>query len=409
MMHDNSASVVGERRASMTPEMVLPEPILTCETLEEALGQSLRQALDLEQWDDHAGLQVMMDRIPAAIRKSVVAERQLHIDIRANILQKLKSLTDTPTMAGVYSVDDAHLKAARRNILLAGRITAVDAANTGHDGVTTSLVAVGVCMTRYDTAMHSWRTTFLRQDYQANHTDVVTGLKEFLDKRQSQGSVDQRDNMTNLLRRGITASMERKALLLRTNTPWRLGHGVPTPLEILTGSGSMELIDEMIPTLEQLLLQHKRWVFVSERDASRVLLTIAGALRPGQIAILQKGKLVLQKMVERGTYDSVRKANVLDFAERLGEAMVVGGFRATPQAPAQLFFAHAEHALEAGVIALADAALQPQRGYPLLLELARLGAKSGLGIESFGSLVEAAYSKEQASGQYHAARLMTSL
>lgn len=407
MMYDKAASVVGERQAGAAPGMVLPEPILTTETLEEALGQTLREALDLNQWDDHAGLQVMLDRIPAAIKKSVVSERKLHQHIQAEILLKLKALSDAPAAVGVYSVDDAHLRTARRNILLGGRITAVDAANTGHDGVTTTLVAVGVCMTRYDGALHSWRTTFLRHDYNAAHQDVVTGLKEFLDQRSAQGSVDQRDKITNLLRRGITASMERKALLLRANTPWRLGHGVPTPLEILTGAGSMDLIDEMLPVLEQLLLQHKRWVFVSERDASRALLTIAGALKPGQIAILQKGKLVLQKMVERGTFDHIRKRRVLDFADKLGEAMVVGGFRATPQSPAQLFFAHASHALEAGVIALADATLQPQRGYPLLLELARLGAKTGLGIDSFGSIVEAAYSKERAANQYQAARILT--
>jgi hypothetical protein len=88
MMHDKAASVVGERQAGAAPEMVLPEPILATETLEEALGQTLREALDLDQWDDHAGLQVMLDRIPAAIKKSVVSERKLHHHIQAEILLK---------------------------------------------------------------------------------------------------------------------------------------------------------------------------------------------------------------------------------------------------------------------------------------------------------------------------------
>lgn len=407
MMHDATASMVGERREGASPEMLPPEPIMTSATLEEALGQTLREALDLQQWDDHAGLQIMLERIPSAIKKSVLTERKLHQAIRHNILQDLRLVPDAPPGVGVYTVDEKHQKAARRNILLAGRVTAAEGANTGHDGVTATLVAVGVCLTRYDGAMHSWKTTFLRHDYSADHKDVVEGLRQFLDRRAARGSVNNRDQITSLLRRGIMASMERKALLQRTTTPWRFGHGVPTPLEILTGSGSMELIDEMLPVLEQLLLQEKRWVFVSERDANRALLTIAGALEAGQIAILQKGKLVLQDMVERGTYDPVRKAKVLTFAEKLGESMIVGGFRATRSAPAQLFFAHAEHALEAGVIALADAALQPHRGYPLLLELARLGAKTGLGVESFGSLVEAAYSKERASSQFSSGRILT--
>ena len=75
------------------------------------------------------------------------------------------------------------------------------------------------------------------------------------------------------------------------------------------------------------------------------------------------------------------------FADRAGAAFVVGGFRATPHAPAQLFVAHAEHALDAGIIAMADAALQPHRGWPLLLELAALTAPA---VEQFVGGLEAA-------------------
>jgi hypothetical protein len=159
--------------------------------------------------------------------------------------------------------------------------------------------------------------------------------------------------------------------------------------------------------LEALLLQQTRWVFLPEGLGSRALLTLANSLEPGELAVLQKGKPTLEAMVERGTFDAAHKRRVQAFAARAGEALVVGGFRATPHAPAQLFVAHAERALEAGTIVLADAALQPHRGYPLLLELARLGAHTGLGVDAFGGLVETAYARARAAGLYAASRVMT--
>jgi hypothetical protein len=198
------------------------------------------------------------------------------------------------------------------------------------------------------------------------------------------------------LRRGFMAAAERKALLERTRARWRMGHGVPAPLELLTGSGSMELIDEALPVLEGLLLEETRWVFVPDGLSSRAFATLASALAPGEVAVFQKGKPMLADMVERGTYDATRKRRVQEFAGRAGEAWVVGGFRATRYSPAQLFVAHKERALEAAVVALADASLQPHRGWPLLLELARLTARSGLAVDAFAGLVEAAYARERA-------------
>jgi hypothetical protein len=202
------------------------------------------------------------------------------------------------------------------------------------------------------------------------------------------------------------AAAERMALLERTASRWRMGHGIPAPLELLTGSGSMALLDEALPVLERLLLNETRWVFLPAGLSSRALQTLAGALEPGELAVFQKGKPTLEEIVDRGTYDAAHKRRVQAFAARAGEAFVVGGFRATAHAPGQLFIAHNEHALEAGVIALADAALQPHRGFPLLLELAALSARTGLGVEAYRGVVESAYARARANGLFHAGRLL---
>jgi len=160
----------------------------------------------------------------------------------------------------------------------------------------------------------------------------------------------------------------------------------------------MELIDESLPLLEDLLLRDSHWVFLPDALGSRALTTLADALEPGEFAIVQKGKPALEAMVECGTYAVGYKRRVQAFASRLGESSVLGGFRATRYAPARLFVAHAERAAEAAVIALADASLQPHRGHPLLLDLAALGAQSGLGVEAFRGVIESAYARAGATG-----------
>ena len=56
-------------------------------------------------------------------------------------------------------------------------------------------------------------------------------------------------------------------------------------------------------------------------------------------------------------------------------------------------------------MALAAAALQPHRGFPLLLELAGLAARTHLGVEAFGGVVRAAYARARAPGLFSAERL----
>ena len=177
-------------------------------------------------------------------------------------------------------------------------------------------------------------------------------------------------------------------------------------MELLTGSGCLDLIDDVLPVLQRLLLQEKRWVFLLSPWSNRALSTLANALEPTQLAIFQKGKASLDMILESGHFHSGYRRKVQDFAERLGEVMVVGGFRPGTHAAGQVFMAHAEHALAAGTIAMADAALQPHRGFPLLLDLAAMSAKVGLGMDAFQSVVESAYAKAGAPGLFAAERIL---
>lgn len=290
------------------------------------------------------------------------------------------------SQAGVYTIRPEHLRDAYSNGLLCGDVTAVNGSSAGHDGAAAALVAIGICLVRYDGKLQSWRTTFLRRDQPVAGGNLVEEIKSVLDSRgrrslPGSGPGAGRDHITHLLRRGVMAAAERKALLEKTDTRWRFGHGMPAPLELLTGSGSMALIDEMLPVLEQLLLDFRRWIFLLTPGSHYAFATLANALEKQQIAIFQKGKAALDDILERGHFGQGYRRKVEDFARRLGEAMVVGGLRATEHAPGQVFVAHADHALPAAVLAMADAALQPHRGFPLSLDIAGISSRVFLGMD----------------------------
>lgn len=375
--------------------------------IEAALGETVRDALDLGDWGTGPGLEDLLAHVHDAVAQSVAREADLGTSIRDRVLRELRHFPDAPASAGVYTVTEKHIADARRNLLLPGNVTACDAASAGHDGLTATVVSIGVCLVRYDGAMNSWRSTFLRHDFDAHAADPVGQLRSVLDKRAARADdAAAADPIHTLLRRGFMAAAERKALLERATTRWKLGHGVPAPLELLTGSGSMDLIDQTFPVLENLLLTETRWVFVPATLANRALLTVANALLPGELAVFQTGKPMTEAIVETANYAAGYRKKVEAFAKRLGEATVVGGFRATRYSPPQLFVAHADRAVEAGILAMADGGLNPHRGFPLALDLAGLGARTGLGVDAFRGVVEAAYAKARATHLFTPGRVL---
>ena len=375
-------------------DRLLPTPEIV-----RAIGQTVAEALDLTSWERHGGLEQMLGRIGQFVDTTVQADQRMHGILRSQVLSRLHQFTDAPAEAGLYRIEPRHLRAALHNHLIPGRVTAAHGAGTGHDTLSASIISIGVCLVRYDGEQRSWRTTFLRHDYDVAGDDPTEEVRRFLDRKHGQESTGgvSRDRLSYLLRRGFLAAAERKALLEKAPAGWRMGRGMPAPLELLTGAGSTALLDHVLPILDQLLLQQTRWVFVPT-SSNAALTAMAAGLDAGELAILMKYKATLQDVLERGHFEQGYRKRVLDIAERLGERVVVGAFKATTHSPAQLFLAPAETALLAGIVAMADAQLQPHRVVPLLLDLAGESVKAGIGIEAFSGVVELAYARAGVGG-----------
>ncbi|MBI4336489.1 MAG: hypothetical protein HY683_01470 [Chloroflexi bacterium] len=202
------------------------------------------------------------------------------------------------------------------------------------------------------------------------------------------------------------AYAERAVLLNRSTAPWRMGHGNPAPYELLTGSGMVELLERSLDVLAELVLGHQRFVFVPSAPSDRMLLTIGNALRPLEYAIVDTMEDNLSRIAAghyRGPWMRL-KPRLDRFIKEAGPKIVVGLYRATPMGPAQVFYAHADHAHEAAHIALADSTLQEHRGFPMLVTLADTVCTALFGTESLVPHVQVAYADAGAALRYQTER-----
>ena len=202
------------------------------------------------------------------------------------------------------------------------------------------------------------------------------------------------------------AYAERAVLLRRSSAPWRMGHGNPAPYELLPGSGMVELVDRGLDILNELILNHERFIFVPSAPSDRTLLTIGNALRPLEYAIIDTLEDNLARVAAghyRGPWMRV-KTKVDQFVREAGPKVVVGVFRATPIGPANMFYAHVDHAHEAAHIAIADSVLQEHRGFPMLITLADTMCGVVFGTESLVPQVQVAYGEAGAPFRYQTER-----
>jgi hypothetical protein len=255
-----------------------------------------------------------------------------------------------------------------------------------------------------------------RRDLRAANDDPTAEMLELLERRQRRGGLNQtnrRDTLSELARRGIMAYGERAILLRRSEAPWRIGHGSPAPYELVTGSGSLDLMIEATKVLRELIEQHQKFVFVTSEPSDRVLLTIGQALRPLEYAIVGTLKERIERIVANGHYRGEVSVDhrwdgevvspqrwIENFRDQVAEQVVVGVYRATDLAPAQMFYAHRDHADIAAHIAIADSRLQAHRGFPMLIDLADNVCRGVFGSETLAGPVSAAYVGAAAPWRY---------
>lgn len=388
-----------------TRELTVPVPppasgepaLVDAHEFETAFGEPLARALDLDTWQPGENLAALYGRLEEEIEQAVRQENRIRERIRQEVFPRLRTRAGAPSDAGVYQARVEDIERVHRGLLFNGAVEACDGTSVVHDTLPVTIAQIGVCLVSYQGDQGSWVQRLYRRDLRVGGLDPVEEALEMLERRQRRAGFDmssRRDTLSDLGRRGIMTYAERAVLLHKSDAPWRMGHGNPTPYELLTGSGMRELLESSLDLLHDLVEGHRRFVFVPSAPAARALLTIGNALRPLEYAIVDTMTGWLERIVEQGHYRGRWAAllpRVKQFVSGVGPQIAVGMYRASDKAPAQLFYSHVECTHEAALIALADSALQEHRGFPMLIDLADTVCRATFGTDSFTASTQLAY------------------
>jgi hypothetical protein len=380
-------------------EALLPKgTIIPTEEIEKALDEPFSHTLDVSSWDrglTHAAL----EKLETQIGEAVEQERQIVKIVRSEIFPLIADGEGAPPCAGVYQATLGDVDAAQRNVLFNVGVTAVDGTVKTHDTLPLTITQIGVSMVSYAGEQGAWTHRVFRRELRSKGPDV--SRDEVLDallRRRGRGGLGQPDKnrkegrVSELLGRGLMTYAERIVLADHADTPWRMGHGTLAPYELLTGSGSMMLLDAGMAAIMR-LVDHRRFVFVPSADGDRLLLTLGLALRPLEYAIVHDDNHRMSAVVNAGHYDKEYASKAEEFASSVGPKIVVGVYRTYADVPPQVFYAHREFAHEAAIIAMADSVLQSHRGFPTLIDVADIACKTYTGLDAFTPAVQAGYSR----------------
>lgn len=353
-------------------------------------GESLGQALDLTTWQPGPRLGDLYGALDAEVEAAVRAELPVRTQIREAIFERLAGHHDLPREAGVYraTVDDIAL--AHRGLLFRGAVEACNGIAVSHESLAVTITQIGVCLVSYRAERGAWVHRLFRRELRSD-LDPLEAAIALIEQRETEAVSDGARRLSDLARRGVMAYAERAAILDGSRALWRMGHGNPVPYELLTGSGSMELLDAGLELMARLIDEHKRFVFVPSGWTERGLLTLGDALRPLEYAIVDRMTQRITNVVENGHYHEPHGRRARIFAAEYGPKVIVGVFRASVVGPPQIFYAHADHAHEAAILALADSTLHEHRAFPTLLDLADAVCRTTFGAGDFTESVRQAF------------------
>lgn len=387
-------SVVGARAGGATDDRLFTD----------AFGEPLTDLLNLDTWragDDLAALYLRLEREVAG---ALTDEDHAHARIRRDVLPQLARRPVAPRDAGVFRVTPAQVERVHRGLLFTGAVEACDGASAMLDTMPVTIARVGVGLVSYRGDQGTLMQHLFRRDLRIKGDDASDDVIALLDARMSRGAVDRdstRDALTQLARRGLMTYAERAALVERCDARWRIGQGVPAPLELLTGSGSSELLIASLDVLERLILGHQRFRFVPSGPEHRMLLTIGGALQPLEFAVIDTAEWRMAAISQRNRFlGAALDRRLRDFVHEAGAKIAVGVYRASRAAPPYLFYSHVDFAHETALIAIANSTLQEHRGFPLLIDLADAICRAAFGAEIFASTAQAVYAAHGAPFRY---------
>jgi hypothetical protein len=390
----------------------------TAANFQERFGEDLREVLDVKKWSLGGDLAQEYPRIEREVREALAQEDETQRRIRTEVFPKLMDPASAPG-CGVFEADRDVLRLIHRGLLFNGGVEACDGTVQVHDTLPLTIYQIGVSLVSYAGNQGTWQQRLYRRDLRQRGEDPVEHVYQVLERRSQRAALNHdtpSDQLGALARKAVMDYAERAILLARSEAVWRMGHGNPITYELLTGADILELMVAATGVMRELIERYRKFVFVASEPRELFLLTIGQALPPlhyafvGTLAERLGGWFQQRRFTMEPAGDLLWDGDPITppewiprFIERVASQVVVGLYRASALAPAQLFYAHVDQAHFAAHIVLADSMFQEERGFPLLIDLAHHVCDSVFG-GSLRHMTETAYAAAGAPWRYFSER-----
>ena len=182
----------------------------------EGYGEPLESTLDLDTWNDGSDLSGIFKRVEEEIGQALEQEQACSPQVRKVLFPIIASREHAPPGAGVFQATRKQLEQTQILTLFNGGVEACDGTCAVHDTLPITITQIGVCMVSYQGEQGAWGHRLFRRDLRMRGNDTLEEALELLQRRQTRAGVDQaaqRDQLTELGRRGIMSYMERAILL----------------------------------------------------------------------------------------------------------------------------------------------------------------------------------------------------
>jgi hypothetical protein len=373
-------------------------------------GESLRDVLDVGSWRSGEDLGALYGTLTDEVESAVRQELRLHDPIRRTVFPRIQQ-RGLVQGAGVFRATPEDLRRVHEGLLMTGAVEACDATRHSHETLPLTVTQIGISLVKYQGDLGTWVQRLFRRSLRETMPDPVDealALLEARDHRRGDRASGDQEEPSRLMQRAIMTYAERAILTRRSDAMWRMGHGNPAAYELLSGAaGSLDLVVESTRLLEALICGHKKFVFVPSEPRDQLILTIGDALRQLEYAIVYPLSHQIAHVLESAEYDLPTSSDttapdgrkltprewIVRFRDEVAEHVAVGVYRASPVAPARVFYAHVEHAHEAALIAMADSLLQPHRGFPMLLDVADHVCSATMGPDTLAGPIQTAYTR----------------
>ncbi|WIG98044.1 hypothetical protein [Myxococcus sp. SDU36] len=371
----------------------------------KAFGEDLGRTLDIDTWSQGFDIEDIMDRFRSEISGAVDKEGRARALIRDEVFPIIATRPGAPAGSGVYQTTADQLETLHNGLLFTGRVEAVYGNTTSHESLPLGITQLGIALVSYGGTSGTFSQRLFRKEMTQKNADPVQEAIASINHRMRRAAGPRHDTLSKLARRGIRTYAERAVLVEKATAEWRIGHGNPCAFELLSGSGYRSLLVAALALLRQLIQRHQKFVFVTSEMEQRGHLTLGYALRAGEYIIIDTLAGFGERVVNRWEYEGDSSRLAKAFVDECCPNVVCGVFRASERTPPLTFYAHREHVDFAVRLAMADSILRPERGFPMLLDVAETACRSAFGEDGFLGLVHDAYAQAGANLEYFTDRI----